>query len=233
MFFIVKKIALFLYFTFMSIQAPFLYAELSYRQDFSQNINYGENSQENINKAKILEKYIRNYRNKLSEVKDIYEIYNAPILEDADDELDLMIDGLIKVQSQYVDANDASEIIKSVVIGIKQLNTEIEHFIKKQQEAYKEKLRNIKTQYIIIGNKISKSLLKFIQDLSNVLSKKNTLSDSQKEIVKSLARLNEVRNKIKEFESLRFENTDDMKLYYQDIIKSIRKEVKLIRSLLQ
>lgn len=228
-----KKTILFLWCLILVCSIETWYTNLSYVSDFSKTIRYGENTEEIINKAQLLEKYSRNYQKKLYEIRELYNIKTSPILDESEEELEKIIDSLIKLQSKYILAEDAEVVLKSIISGLRDINTNIEPYIRQQQQLYKEELSETKREYIIIWNKISKSLLNFIQKLSSVLAKKENLTPKQKEVIKSLARLNENREKIKEFETTVFHTKWEMKTYYIKIIKSIRHEIKEIKTLLR
>lgn len=175
---------------------------------------------------------MRNYKKDLLEIQIRLEIQRSNTLIRVEKDIELMIDALIKVQSKYIQQNDAEEIISSVVQGLKRINTTLEPYIKQQQRLYIESLNETKREYIIIGKKISNSLFMFIKKLSINLSEKPSLSEKQKEVVKSLARLNENRTKIQEFAETPFQNKTQMREYYVDIIRSIRSEIQIIKNLL-
>jgi len=204
---------------------------IDYKSDLN-SIAYGENSTEIINKAKLLEKYARNYKSELIRVHSLFQIKNSTVLRESNEEIENMIDALVKIQSKYIAQEDADQVLASIVEWLKDVNQKVEPYIKIQQGIYQEKLERTKNRYIEIGVRISDALLAFIRKLSTSLNRIEKLTPDQKEVVKSLARLNEEREKIQWFERSRFKTTNEMKLYYIEIIKSIRKEIILIRELL-
>jgi len=87
---------------------------IDYKSDLN-TIGYGENSAEIINKAKLLEKYARNYKSEIIRVHSLFQIKDSSILRESNAEIESMIDALVKIQSKYIIEKDASEVLVSVV----------------------------------------------------------------------------------------------------------------------
>ena len=133
---VVKKFVFIIIFTFIFL--PHQGRALDYNDDFSSSIRYGQNSPETINKAKLLEKYTREYLIDLQKIRTLFEISDSATLDSAEDELDLIVDVLIKTQSQYIVSEDAETLIASVITWLKKINLRVEPYIKRKQQDYKE-----------------------------------------------------------------------------------------------
>ena len=162
----------------------------------------------------------------------IYEIPNSPLLVESIAEIDEMTKVLGKIQTKFMEKTDAQEILSSIINWLKDVNNVLKPYLKRQQKTYQEKLFITKNNYIRIGDRISRALYVFVQKFSLKLGEKDTLSKKEKDVVQALVWLNENRQKIERFKSIRFGTKNDMRDYYINIIKSIRKEISIIKALL-
>lgn len=192
-----------------------------------------ENTQENIEQAKLLEKYIREYKKDIETLEERYEIEDSFVLSTYKKELDTMVRALRKTETLLIEKSDAEEIRSSVVKGLKDINILIKEALKKEQTRFENRIQTTKNIYVRIGNKISSVILNLTKDLTAVLSKKTSLNNSEKEIVRSLVRLNEVNDSIQEFSGKTFETKEEMKNYYTEVVRKLRKEISLIKSLVK
>lgn len=205
---------------------------ITYKSDFTISVREDENTQANIDKAKLLEKYARGYEKEIKNLQDVYEIPNSPLLKESLGEVDTMIDVLRDIQTPFMEKSDAEEILSSIIKWLKQINDNLKPYLKKQQELYQQELIETKESYIKIGNKISSALYNFIEKLSVKLSTKQKLSSKEKAVVEALVKLNKSRKDIATFEKVRFTTKAEMKDYYINVIKDIRNQIKTIKDLL-
>lgn len=210
----------------------FTYA-VTYKSNFELEVRERENTQANINKAKLIKKYALNYKKEIKNLLKIYQIPTSPLLSRSMKEIDIMIDSLNKIEVKNIEKTDADKIISSVIFWLKKINQKLTPYLKDGQLSFQKSLKKRKARYIKIGNILSKSLENFIQKLSLALTKKKKLTPSNKEVVRSLVRLDKTVDKIKEFQKIDFKTKQDMKNYYIKIIKSIRREIKIIKNLLK
>lgn len=212
---------------------PITTSALTYESTFVIGVRNIENTQANIDKAKLLEKYATEYRKETKELVATYNIPNSPILTESILQIEKMILTLKKIQTKSIEKQDADEILSSVIQKLKEINVSLKPYLKKQQQIYNQNLLSIKSQYIDIWEKISWALYFFIQELSIKLWEKPSLTSKEKEVVMSLIRLNESRKKIKDFKTISFNSKNDMRNYYLGIIRTIQRELQAIKSLLK
>ena len=192
-----------------------------------------ENSNENIDKAKLLFKYAEEYQKSVRELQERYEVPDSPIITDGIKEVDQMKQILKQIQTKQIEKSDAEEIISSIVQELKNVSTGMNPYLKSQQDIYEKELEEIKDNYVRVGNLISRALYNFIERFSQKLSEKDTLNSKQKELVGSLVKLNKIRESIDSFSRLSFRTKGGMKDFYISIIQSIKKELQIIRELLR
>jgi len=228
----VKKNIFFILCLIFISSIDFTYA-VTYKSNFELEVRERENTQANINKAKLIKKYALNYKKEIKNLLKIYQIPTSPLLSRSMKEIDIMIDSLNKIEVKNIEKTDADKIISSVIFWLKKINQKLTPYLKDGQLSFQKSLKKRKARYIKIGNILSKSLENFIQKLSLALTKKKKLTPSNKEVVRSLVRLDKTVDKIKEFQKIDFKTKQDMKNYYIKIIKSIRREIKIIKNLLK
>jgi hypothetical protein len=206
---------------------------LSYKDSIVIEIRNEENTQENIDQAKLLEKYIREYKKDIELLENRYAITDSFVLSTYKKELDSMVRALRKTETIFIEKSDAEAIRIDIVASLKEINIFIKELLKKEQVRFENRVQTTKNMYIKIGIKISGVIVNLTQNITATLSKKDTLSSYEKDIVRSLVRLSKVNDTIREFASRDFETQDEMKLYYTDIIRKIRIEISLIKTLLK
>ncbi len=116
-----------------------------------------------------------------------------------------------------------------IVSDIKDLNVRVKTYLKERQRIYEEKIEERKAKYTTISKRISSILDNLISSMTQSLSKKKSLSSQEKIIVKSLVRIRDENNKIKAFESIRFDSEAEMQIYFQGIVNNLRKEILIIK----
>lgn len=205
----------------------------TYKDPISFKIESTANSEENINKAKLLFKYAQKYQSNVREIQERYEISDSPIINDSFREIDLMKQALQNIQTKQIEKSDAEWILSSVIQELKNISTWVNPYLKSQQKKYENELAGIKANYVRIGKLISTVLYNFIERFSLKLSEIDSLTIKQRELVNSLVRLNKSRESINEFSRLNFRTKDDMKDFYSSIIDSIKNELQTIRGLLR
>ena len=142
-----------------------------------------------------------------------------------------MQNALRKIQTRSISEKDANDIMQHIVKDIKILNTRMKSYLEQEQIEQEQKLTLQKQKYAKAGSKISNLLNIFIEQLSSKLVQKETLSEKEKEIVRSLLRIREENKKIQNFSNLHFSSTEEMKSYLQNIIENIRKDISTIKEL--
>jgi len=228
----VKRTILYIFFALFLFNTGSANA-ITYRDNFSIEVRTQKNSEENINKAKLLEKYAVNYKKEVGDLQIMYEIPSSILLKENTKKVSVMIDALKRIQTKFIEKKDAEEILSSVIQGLKEVNTQLTPYLKKNQTLYKERIQKIRGNYNKIGTKISRALKKFIDRISLKLSKKDKLTKRDKEVIKVLVRLQENIKKIERFKEIKLWTKRDMKDYYINIIRSIRSEIRNLKSVLK
>ncbi len=212
--------------------APITHGE-DYKKTIILEVRSIANSEENINKAKLLLRYAGEYQDNIKQIQERYEIAKSPLVDDSLREIDQMKQALKKIQTKQVEKSDAEWVLSSVIKELKNISTGINPYLKSQQKKYEDELDTIKWNYVRIGNLISNALYNFIESFSLKLSEIDTLTIKQKQLVESLVRLNKSRESINAFSRLSFRTKGDMKDFYTSIIQSIKDEFQTIRWLLR
>ena len=184
-----------------------------------------------ISEAKLLESYVLRYQEKINSLYSNLSQSESVALENANAQLTLMASALQKIQKKPVSEKDATLIMQSIVQDIKILNIRMKVYLEQEEIISQEKMIEQWKKYQVIGEKISALLERFIEQMTQSLIKKKTLSEKEKEIVRSLVRIREENKKIKNFNPQNFSSQESMRLYFQSIIENIRKEIRTIKSL--
>lgn len=129
---------------------PVTTSALTYESTFLMEVRNIENTQANIDKAKLLEKYATEYRKETKELQAIYKIPSSPILTESILQVEKMILTLKRIQTKNIEKEDADEILSSVIQSLKDINISLKPYLKKQQQIYNQNLLSIKKQYIDI-----------------------------------------------------------------------------------
>lgn len=204
---------------------------LSYKDEFPKNSINNPLTKANISEAKLLQSYVISYREKISSLYDSYTNKKSQVMLDANSILANMSSSLQNIQDSKISSQDATDIMKSIVSDLKTLNTRMKVYLQQEEIIFKNRIAKEKEKYVITWKRISSILDKIISQFTNSLSKKESLSESEKNIIRSLLRLSEENSKIKKFESISFTNEDQMKIYFKNIIVNIRKEILIIKEL--
>lgn len=143
--------------------------------------------------------------------------------------LEDMIVALDAIQKKQVNPDSVEWVMLRIVSDIKDLNVRVKTYLKERQRIYEEKIEERKAKYTTISKRISSILDNLISSMTQSLSKKKSLSSQEKIIVKSLVRIRDENNKIKAFESIRFDSEAEMQIYFQGIVNNLRKEILIIK----
>jgi len=123
---------------------------LSYKDSFVLEVRTQQNTQANIDQAKLLYKYIRDYKKGISDFEQKYSIEDSFVLDAYKKELDSMMQALKKTQTLYIEKSDAENIRQSVVDGLRPLNKLIKSSLEKEKEKYEKKLIIAQSFYVRI-----------------------------------------------------------------------------------
>jgi len=188
-------------------------------------------SQNHISEAKLLHTYVLRYKENITNLYALYSSEESQIIKDANTILDTMAASLINIQEEYYQDSDASEIMQSIVVDLKLLNTRVKVYLEQQKVTHEKKIKKNLFQYYHICSRISKILNTLINQLSRSLIQKKSLSENEKQIVQSLVNIRSENQKIKDLKNINFQSEEEIKIYFKDIIQKIRQEILRIKDL--
>lgn len=198
---------------------------LSYKDALPVDSQFEDVSKNNISAAKLLQKYVESYEEKINALLDSYNSQNTEIIKAVNKSLKKMSKSLDIVQYKSVDPLVVHEIMQSIVTDLKTINNSMKVYLEQERQLSLMRLQAIQDNYIKIGIKISTILDNLVDALSYSLVQKKSLSEKEKEIVRSLVIIREQSSKIKNFKNISFTSQWEMKEYFQEIIFTIRAEI--------
>lgn len=184
-----------------------------------------------ISEARLLETYIIRYNSRIHTLYHNYSDTESIALENADKQLFQLQNILIDIQRWEYSEEEAVIAMKQTVTSLKTLNTRIKIYLEQEQLIYYEQVEKKKQEYHLIGTRISKILDTLIETLSQPLIEKDSLSESEKSIVRSLVNIRTENNKIKKFTTIKFSSIEEIQEYFQEIIQNIRTEMITIKKM--
>jgi len=224
------------FFTHILLICSLLSANIVYWVDYKDNIDSWSpvkaNTQNNIKQAELIETYLINYKSRIKNLSERYEIQNSGIVKDNVSELQQMIRWLRSIQTELVEKDDATEVIKSVVEGLKIVNNNLKPYLRVKQREYENKIDTLKIKYDAPAKRMSLQINKLIKQIAAPMQKQNKLTDRQKQILNHLIRLESDSKNLYNFWNRSFESTDEVKEYLRDILRSVRNQLQAIKSLL-
>jgi len=202
---------------------------LTYNDELPVNSSFKEVSDVNTSAAKLLQDYVESYGEKINSLLDSYASENTEIITLVNSSLKQMSRSLDIIQYKSVDPDVVNSVIKSVVSDLKTINNKMKVYLEQERQLYLLRLETSKNTYIRIASKISEILDNLIDTISHSLVQKESLSEKEKTIVRSLVIIREQNNKIKDFKNISFSSRQEMKQYFQDIIFTIKGEINSMK----
>jgi hypothetical protein len=144
-----------------------------------------------------------------------------------------MLSSLKKTQTKKIEKNTAEEIMKSILVDFKELNSKTKIYIKIEIVKFNNDLDKEKKLYINISNRLSSQLKNFIKQIALKLKDKQNLTDKEKNLVLHLKNLEGQTKKLDYLSNTDFKNKDEIRSNLVEIFKKIRIEVKKIKSLVR
>lgn len=190
------------------------------------------NSQNNIKQSELIEKYLINYKSTIKDLEEKYDIKNSAIIRENVSELNLMIQGLRKIQTELVEKKDATEIIKSVVDGLKIVNNNLKPYLKVKQREYDNKIDTLRIKYTAPAKKISSQINILIKRIATPMKSQSRLTLNQKQILKYLIQLETESKKLNNFWNRSFDTTSEVTSYLKNILRNVRNILQNIKGLL-
>ena len=207
-----------------------------YWMDYKSTINSWNpvqaNSQNNIKQSELIEKYLINYKSTIKDLEEKYDIQNSRIIKENVSELNLMIQGLRKIQTESVEKQDAAEVIKSVVDGLKIVNNNLKPYLKVKQREYDNKIDTLRIKYTAPAKRMSGQINTLIKRIATPMKSQSRLTLNQKQILKYLIQLEEESNKLNNFWNRSFDTTSEVTDYLKSILRNVRDILTNIKGLL-
>lgn len=202
---------------------------LTYNDELPVSSSFKEVSDANTSAAKLLQDYVESYGEKINSLLDSYASENTEIITLVNSSLKQMSRSLDIIQYKSVDPDVVNSVMKSVVSDLKTINNKMKVYLEQERQLYLLRLETSKNTYIRIASKISEILDNLIDTISHSLVQKESLSEKEKTIVRSLVIIREQNNKIKDFKNISFSSRQEMKQYFQDIIFTIKGEINSMK----
>lgn len=202
---------------------------LTYNDELPVSSSFKEVSDVNTSAAKLLQDYVESYGEKINSLLDSYASENTEIITLVNSSLKQMSRSLDIIQYKSVDPDVVNSVMKSVVSDLKTINNKMKVYLEQERQLYLLRLETSKNTYIRIASKISEILDNLIDTISHSLVQKESLSEKEKTIVRSLVIIREQNNKIKDFKNISFSSRQEMKQYFQDIIFTIKGEINSMK----
>lgn len=193
--------------------------------------NFEYNTEFNIKKAILVEDYIIRHKSKIEDFIHKYNINNNSNINNHIKEYEQTIEILKKTQNTNIEKEKAEEIIKVVIIKIKEINDTLKSKLKVEKEKYTKKLEIKKLNYFKLWKKLSKKIDNInIKIATKIFKNKTILSFKESKIKLTLLRLNKESVKLRNFWNNKFNSEMELKKSFMDILNNIKKEIKLIKN---
>ncbi len=202
---------------------------LFFNNVFSAEIKY--NTENNIKKAILLEDYITKHKSKIENFIKKYKINNNIDIKNDIKWLNDTIIALKKIQTKDIEKEIAENVIKSILIKIKNINNNLKIKLKAEKNKIETKLNKKKELYsklwIKLSNKINDINLKIAL---KIFKNKKELSEKELKIKENLIKLNKESKKLKNFWNINFKSENEIKNSFIRILKNIKKEIDLMKT---
>ena len=187
-----KALSLFILIFFIFANNTFA---ISYRDEIRLDLNPNiENTTNNINGAKLIEKYLKKLKTEIEDFKEKYNISSDKEIDSFLKKLEMMIVSLKKIQTTSVERYTAEDVMRSIVNELKTLNPKIKSYFKVKKTLIIIETKNVKNNYVLFSQQLSKSLTKFINEI-----KLRTNDENRDEIEMHLRALKTENNRLLNF----------------------------------
>jgi len=195
---------------------------------FSAEIEY--NTESNIKKAILVEDYIVRHKSKIENFIKKYNIVNNSNIDNDIRELNESLSALQKIQNNDIKKEIAENIMKAVLVRIKNVNESLKVKFKKEKEKIEYNLNTKKTLYskfwIKLSDKINDINLKIA---TKIFKNKTILSTKELKIKQNLIKLNKESKKLRNFWNISFKSEKEIKDSFIRILKNIKREIGLMK----
>jgi hypothetical protein len=204
---------------------------LTYNDELPLDSGFKTVSEANISAAKLLQDYVESYEEKINDLLDSYNSENTQIIQAVNSSLKQMSRSLDIIQYKSIDPLVVNGVMESIVTDLKGINNKMKIYLSQEKQLHEDRLSSIQQNYSQIGIKISRVLDNLVSVLSKAMIQKDSLSEKEKELVRSLLIIRTQSDKIKDFTNLSFQSQEEMKAYFQDIISVIQQEILQMKSI--
>lgn len=226
-----KKIFIYIFF----ITILFLNKEvgaISYTEEIKLDLNpVIVNTENNINWARLIEKYLSKLKKELEIFNTKYDITWDKETTDFFKKIDKMILSLRKIQTISVEKNTAEEVMSSIIKEMKELNPKIKKYLKNKKISIEKETSKVKENYSDFSEKLSKSLSIFTIELSLKLKKSEIKNKDI--ILEHIKNLEKENRKLVNFDNIFFNNPSEVKSSFIRILNNIKREISEIKKLLK
>ncbi|NDK07737.1 hypothetical protein EOM39_00655 [Candidatus Gracilibacteria bacterium] len=204
---------------------------ISYRDDIKLDLNPSvENTSNNINGARLIEKYLKKLKTEIETFNEKYDINGDSEINNFLKKIERMILALRKIQTISVEKNTAEEVMRSIIDELKTLNPRVKSYLKLKKSLVEIETMKSKNKYVDLSKRLSKSLSIFTIELS--LKMKQGNQENKDLIIEHIKKLESENKRLINFNSLSFNSSNDVKNSFIAILKNIRNEVREIKKLI-
>ncbi len=190
-----------------------------------------KNTKLNIKWAKLIEKYLVDLVNNITELKKKYWLENNSEVIGYSERLHKMIIDLNNIQNTDISKNEAEKVMKNIISELKILNVKIKILFKQEKEKREEKEEIIKQNYYNLSNKISTQLFKITKKLKDNINKKSNILQRDEKILVFIKSLEKEWEILKNLEKINIVNNEELRKYILSILKNIKRIISEIKKL--
>ncbi len=195
--------------------------------------NNNINNKSFFKQAKLIENHIINYKNKIKDLQNKYQIEDSNILKENYNELEKLVWALRKIQTQKVDYDIANKVIQEVIRKLKIINDNLKLYIKLKKNDYEKKFNKYLLWYSKIAHKLSSNIKTLINKMVLILKEKKKLTKKHKIVIEHLINLEKESKNLDNFDKYEYNSIEEIKFNLSQSIKNIRKELKEIKNTLK
>jgi hypothetical protein len=135
---------------------------------------------------------------------------------------------LRKIQTISVEKSTAEDVMRSIIDELKTLNPKVKSYLKNKKRLVEIQTKNVKNNYVLFSQKLSKSLTKFINEI------RTKTNDQNKDIIEMhLKVLKKENNYLLNFNDISFNNSSEVKARFLSILNKIKDEFFEIKTILK
>lgn len=192
------------------------------------------NTENNIQKAILIEDYISRHKVNILEFINKYNISNNDKLNNDIWVLKESIDALKKIQNKEIEKKQAEEVLQAVIKRIKVVNESLKVQLKVEKEKYEKKIESKKLAFSRLWKQIWAKIDNINKKIAqNIFKDKKVLSLKESQIKNILIKLNKESLKLKNFWSISFKSEKEIKESFVRILRNIKREINLMKEILK